>query len=71
MPELKKAAVASPLIYIFDLSRAASWVAHLAGRSCETCYMVKKTRADGMYFCEYYGLWVRGTKECMAYIPRL
>jgi len=38
--------------------------------SCRTCYMARRTRPDGLYYCEYYGIWVSETKGCMAYTPK-
>jgi hypothetical protein len=39
-------------------------------KACRSCFMAKKARDDGTYLCEYYGLWVRGAKGCMAYVPK-
>ncbi|RLF15108.1 MAG: hypothetical protein DRN06_06240 [Thermoprotei archaeon] len=38
--------------------------------SCKTCLKARKTRPDGAYLCEYYGIWVTETSSCMAYVPK-
>ncbi|MCX8204395.1 MAG: hypothetical protein N3H31_01915 [Candidatus Nezhaarchaeota archaeon] len=42
----------------------------MTNRSCKTCYMAKKSRPNGTYLCEYYGLWVKEVEGCMIYTPK-
>jgi len=38
--------------------------------SCRSCLKARRMRPDGTYWCEYYGLWVSETANCMAYTPK-